>query len=76
MTTPSDRSEREQALRAALAERVLVLDGAMGTMVQGFDLKAADFGGPAYEGCNEHLVLTRPDLIETIPEAGYRIRGG
>jgi len=55
-----------EALRAALRERVLVLDGAMGTLLQGKDLKAADFGGPEYEGCNEHLVLTRPDVIEDI----------
>jgi 5-methyltetrahydrofolate--homocysteine methyltransferase len=54
------------ALQAALEERILVLDGAMGTMLQGKDLKAADFGGAGYEGCNEHLVLTRPDLIEQI----------
>src|SRR5262249_34458322 len=50
----------------ALEERVLVLDGAMGTLLQSKDLKAADFGGAGYEGCNEHLVLTRPDLIEQI----------
>ncbi|MGZ6887069.1 MAG: methionine synthase [Acidimicrobiia bacterium] len=48
---------------AALRERVLILDGAFGTWVQGQDLGPDDFGGPALEGCNEHLVLTRPDLI-------------
>ncbi|MCU1429136.1 MAG: methionine synthase (B12-dependent) [Actinomycetia bacterium] len=47
----------------ALSERVLVFDGAFGTWVQGHDLHADDFGGPALEGCNENLVLTRPDLI-------------
>ena len=47
----------------ALAERVLVFDGAFGTWVQGQDLGPDDFGGPALEGCNEHLVLTRPDLV-------------
>ena len=46
-----------------LAERVLVFDGAFGTWVQDQDLGPDDFGGPALEGCNEHLVLTRPDLI-------------
>src|SRR5262245_61075852 len=46
----------------ALQERVLVFDGAFGTWMQGHDLSADDFGGPALEGCNEHLVLTRPDL--------------
>jgi 5-methyltetrahydrofolate--homocysteine methyltransferase len=48
---------------AALAERVLIFDGAFGTWMQGQDLTADDFGGPALEGCNEHLVLTRPDLV-------------
>jgi 5-methyltetrahydrofolate--homocysteine methyltransferase len=47
----------------ALRERVLVFDGAFGTWMQGHDLTADDFGGPALEGCNENLVLTRPDLV-------------
>jgi len=35
----------------------------MGTMLQQRDLTAADFGGPALEGCNENLVRTRPDVV-------------
>lgn len=50
-------------LRELMNERIVVLDGAMGTMIQARNLTAADFGGPQYEGCNEHLVLTRPDVI-------------
>ena len=46
-----------------LRDRVLILDGAFGTWVQGQDLGPDDFGGEALEGCNEHLVFTRPDLI-------------
>jgi 5-methyltetrahydrofolate--homocysteine methyltransferase len=46
-----------------LRERVLVFDGAFGTWVQARDLGPDDFGGEALEGCNENLVLTRPDLI-------------
>jgi 5-methyltetrahydrofolate--homocysteine methyltransferase len=46
-----------------LRDRVLVFDGAFGTWVQAQDLGPDDFGGVALEGCNEHLVLTRPDLI-------------
>ncbi|MDQ1532251.1 MAG: 5-methyltetrahydrofolate--homocysteine methyltransferase, partial [Actinomycetota bacterium] len=46
-----------------VAERVVIFDGAFGTWVQGRDLGPDDFGGPALEGCNEHLVLTRPDEI-------------
>jgi 5-methyltetrahydrofolate--homocysteine methyltransferase len=49
---------------AALPERVLIFDGAFGTWVQDQDLGPDDFGGPALEGCNERLVLTRPDLIQ------------
>ncbi len=49
---------------AALAERVLIFDGAFGTWVQDQDLGPDDFGGPALEGCNERLVLTRPELIQ------------
>ena len=48
---------------AALHERVLIFDGAFGTWVQGHDLGPDDFGGAALEGCNENLVLTRPELI-------------
>ena len=51
------------ALRELLRERILVLDGAMGTMLQQENLTAADFGGPHLEGCNENLVLSRPDVV-------------
>jgi 5-methyltetrahydrofolate--homocysteine methyltransferase len=44
-------------------ERVVVYDGATGTFLQQLDLTADDFGGPDLEGCNENLVLTRPDAI-------------
>ncbi len=47
----------------ALHERVLVLDGAFGTWMQGQDLGPDDFGGEALEGCNENLIETRPDLV-------------
>ncbi len=57
------------SLRDALGQRILVLDGAMGTMIQAAGLTAADFGGAAYEGCNEHLNLTRPDVIRRIHAA-------
>src|SRR5438270_653855 len=68
---PAHASMRRQALEDALSTRVLVLDGAMGTMLQQHHLTAADFGGPALEGCNEHLVLTRPDVILDIHRAYY-----
>ena len=45
---------------------VLVFDGATGTSLQQLDLSAADFGGPALEGCNENLVFTRPDAVQAV----------
>ena len=51
------------ALRELLRERILVLDGAMGTMLQQENLTAADFGGAHLEGCNENLNITRPDVV-------------
>jgi 5-methyltetrahydrofolate--homocysteine methyltransferase len=64
--TPSalpSASERTEELLGLLEQKILVLDGATGTWIQGQDLSAADFGGEEYEGCNEHLVLTRPDVV-------------
>ena len=52
-----------------LHERILVLDGAMGTVLQSKELTADDFGGPLYEGCNEYLNLTRPDVVQAIHTA-------
>ncbi len=53
----------------ALARRVLVFDGAMGTNLQRLNLTAADFGGERTYGCNDYLVLTRPDAVEGIHAA-------
>src|SRR3954451_21886335 len=65
------RLDRRRALEDALSSRVLVLDGAMGTMLQQRELTAADFGGHALEGCNEVLVSTRPDGIRDVHRAYY-----
>ncbi|MBZ5637300.1 MAG: methionine synthase [Acidobacteriia bacterium] len=63
----------EAALARILAERILVLDGAMGTLIQSLRLGEEDFRGDAFadhpldlEGCNDVLSLTRPDVIEEI----------
>ncbi len=53
----------------ALERRVLIYDGAMGTNIQRYNLSAEDFGGKALEGCNDNLVLTRPDVIQAIHES-------
>ena len=63
------RPPRSALLVETFRRRILVLDGAMGTMIQARNLSAADFGGPALEGCNENLCLTRPDVIREIHEA-------
>ncbi len=52
-----------------LRERVLFFDGAMGTQIQARALRAEDFGGARWEGCNDHLSLTRPDVVEDIHAA-------
>jgi HAD superfamily hydrolase (TIGR01509 family) len=54
-------------LRAALAERVVVADGAIGTMLLVSDATVDDFAG--FEGCNEILNLIRPDILARIHEA-------
>src|SRR6266550_3482843 len=54
-------------LRTALAERVVVADGAMGTMLQASDATVDDF--ESYEGCNEILNVTRPDIVTGVHEA-------
>ncbi|MGH7831303.1 MAG: homocysteine S-methyltransferase family protein, partial [Candidatus Binatia bacterium] len=69
--------EIEQQLHKLLSERVLILDGAMGTMIQRLKLDEQDFRGPRFaehprplKGCNDLLVLTQPDAIEKI-HLGY-----
>src|SRR5690349_4717291 len=53
----------------ALARGILVYDGAMGTNIQRWHLTAEDYGGKSLEGCNDNLVLTRPDVIQSIHES-------
>ncbi|MFF9487326.1 methionine synthase [Streptomyces sp. NPDC014676] len=63
--TPSaDSRTRVSALREALATRVVVADGAMGTMLQAQDPTLEDFQN--LEGCNEILNLTRPDIVRSV----------
>ncbi|MBL8331928.1 MAG: homocysteine S-methyltransferase family protein [Rubrivivax sp.] len=67
---------RGQALPGLLAHRILIIDGAMGTMIQRHRLTEADFRGERFadhatdlKGNNDLLVLTRPDVISAIHEA-------
>jgi 5-methyltetrahydrofolate--homocysteine methyltransferase len=50
----------------ALAERVLIFDGGLGTEFMALELGDADFGGAGLHGCNEALVLSRPDLVRAL----------
>ncbi len=66
-------ADRTALLEAALRERIVVLDGAMGTMIQGYELEEADFRGERFKdhavslrGCSDLLCLSRPDVIEAI----------
>ncbi len=60
----------ENLLRSILSSgKILLIDGAMGTALQSKNLTAKDFGGEELEGCNEYLVMTRPDVVQDIHEA-------
>lgn len=50
----------------ALQERVLIFDGAMGTNLQKMNLTAAEFGGEQYNGCNDYLVISYPQAVESV----------
>src|SRR5436190_9969798 len=70
---PRSHEDTKRSLDALLARRILVLDGAMGTMVQRYALSEADFRGERFEnhakdlrGDNDVLVLTRPDVVSEI----------
>lgn len=72
----SSRNERIAALRRLLEQRILVIDGAMGTMIQGYKLSEADYRGERFKnwGCdlkgnNDILVLTRPEIVAQIHRA-------
>ena len=58
-------------LRQALSERVVVADGAMGTMLQAANLTIDDFDG--HEGCNEILNVTRPDVVRSVHDAYFAV---
>jgi 5-methyltetrahydrofolate--homocysteine methyltransferase len=71
--------ERAHMLRSLLTERILVLDGAMGTMIQRYTLSEADFRADRFKdhphplkGNNDLLTLTRPDIITAIHEAYFQ----
>src|SRR5438874_13617865 len=71
MTTAASMGSTADSLLAALRERVVVADGAMGTMLQAHDLDLDDFEG--HEGCNEILSVTRPDVVRNVHDAYFAV---
>ena len=76
MSTMSDRTARLHALQQALQERILILDGGMGTMIQSYKLEEEDYRGERFadwpsdvKGNNDLLLLSRPDIIAAIEKA-------
>ncbi len=72
----AERQQRIDALHAALRQRILILDGGMGTMIQGYGLQEADYRGERFKdfhrdvkGNNDLLSITRPQVIREIHEA-------
>ena len=63
----------ESSYLQAARERVVIFDGAMGTNLQIQELDADDFGGPDLEGCNEILVVTRPDAVDLVHRSFYEV---
>ncbi|WP_189167181.1 homocysteine S-methyltransferase family protein, partial [Sphaerisporangium melleum] len=61
----------EASFRQALSQRVIVADGAMGTMLQSYDPTLDDFDG--HEGCNEVLNVTRPDIVRAVHDAYFAV---
>lgn len=55
-----------KSFKDLLNDRVLIFDGAMGTNLQAQNLTADDFGGKEFEGCNEYLIITRPDAVQKV----------
>jgi 5-methyltetrahydrofolate--homocysteine methyltransferase len=53
-----------------LKERIIVFDGAMGTNLHAQDLTVDDYGGPQFEGCPEHLLISKPEAVEKV-HAGF-----
>src|SRR5215831_13759592 len=66
----SNTTRRASRFLQELQRRVVIYDGAMGVNIQNYQLGPADYGGERTEGCNEYLVMTRPDIIEEI-HAGF-----
>lgn len=63
---PGGHRMPKSSIEKQLKSKILIMDGAMGTMLQEANLTPEDFGGEAYDGCNEYLNVTAPHVIESI----------
>lgn len=66
VTVLESRDITMKTIREALPEQILILDSEMGTSLQAINLTAEDSGGKEFEGCNEYLVITKPDAIRRV----------
>ena len=73
LSLTTDQTDNMHSIREALQEHILVIDGAMGTMIQRYRLSEADYRGARFadwpsdlKGNNDLLCITRPDIIEAI----------
>jgi 5-methyltetrahydrofolate--homocysteine methyltransferase len=76
MTKRQERTYTNRRYLDAIDDHVVIFDGAMGTSIQSYKLSAEDFGGEQYNGCNDYLVITRPDVIEEIHESFLALGSG
>src|SRR5437763_7621177 len=66
----SSKSNLMSSFLETLRERIIVFDGAMGTNLHAQDLTVDDYGGPQFEGCTEHLLISKPEAVEKV-HAGF-----
>lgn len=69
LPTGKTRTYTNRRYLDAVEDHVVIFDGAMGTSIQSYNLTAEDFGGEQYDGCNDYLVITKPDIIQEIHES-------
>ncbi len=73
-SSENDKYLDKHIIYEQLNSKILVIDGAMGTSLQDMNLTPDDFGGAEYDGCNEYLVITKPETITTVHESYLRAR--
>ena len=67
------RTDMSKSFLDILRDRIVVFDGAMGTNLHAQDLTVEDYGGPQFEGCPEHLLISKPEAVEKVSHAKIRL---